>query len=81
VFGDYPDLDYVKDLRAHRPAAQYRGARVLHEDRRLPVGNPAAQQGYISTNYTFVARDMAGAGHERDRPGRGCARKDGDACG
>jgi hypothetical protein len=23
------------------------------------LGNPAAQQGYISTNYTFVARDMA----------------------
>jgi hypothetical protein len=31
-----------------------------------------AQQGYISTNYTFVARDMA-AGHERDRAGRGRA--------
>jgi hypothetical protein len=23
------------------------------------LGNEAAQQGYISTNYTFVARDMA----------------------
>ena len=23
------------------------------------LGNSAAQQGYISTNYTFVARDMA----------------------
>jgi hypothetical protein len=39
------------------------------------LGNPAAQQGYISTNYTFVARDMARAGHERDRPGRGRARR------
>jgi hypothetical protein len=57
VFADYPDLDYVKDLRGPA-AAQHRGARVLHEDRRLPAATPVAQQGYISTNYTFVARDM-----------------------
>jgi acyl-CoA hydrolase len=37
VFADYPDLQYVKDLQRRRhAAAQHRGARVLHEDRRLP---------------------------------------------
>ena len=58
VFGDYPDLDYVKDLRAHRlpPNVEVQEFFLKTGDY---VGNLAAQQGYISTNYTFVARDMA----------------------
>jgi len=58
VFGDYPDLDYVKDLRAHAlpPNVEVREFFMKTGDY---VGNDAAQQGYISTNYTFVARDMA----------------------
>lgn len=58
VFGDYPDLDYVKDLRAHAlpPNVEVREFFMKTGDY---VGNAAAQQGYISTNYTFVARDMA----------------------
>ena len=57
VFGDYPDLDYVKDLRgAGLPP------NIAVREFFLKTGdylhNTVAQQGYISTNYTFVARDM-----------------------
>ena len=58
VFGDYPDLDYVKDLRAGQLPDHIR----VHEFF-LKTGdylnNAVAQQNYMSTNYTFVARDMA----------------------
>jgi acyl-CoA hydrolase len=58
VFGDYPDLDYVKDARAGAlpPNIEVREFYFKTGDY---LGNLAAQQGYISTNYTFVARDMA----------------------
>ncbi len=58
VFADYPDLDYVKDLRAGRlpPNVEVREFFMKTGDY---LGNPAAQQNYISTNYTFVVRDMA----------------------
>ena len=58
VFADYPDLDYVKDSRAGTlpPNIEVREFFMKTGDY---LGNPAAQQGYISTNYTFVARDMA----------------------
>ena len=58
VFGDYPDLDYVKDSRAGRlpPNIEVREFFMKTGDY---LGNSAAQLGYISTNYTFVARDMA----------------------
>ena len=57
VFGDYPDLDYVKDGRAGAlpPNIEVREFFFKTGDY---LGNLAAQQGYISTNYTFVARDM-----------------------
>ena len=57
VFGDYPDLDYVKDLRGPGlpPHIQVREFFMKTGDY---LGNAAAQLGYISTNYTFVARDM-----------------------
>ncbi|MBI5258408.1 MAG: acetyl-CoA hydrolase [Burkholderiales bacterium] len=57
VFGDYPDLDYVKDLRGPGlpPHIQVREFFMKTGDY---LGNTTAQQGYISTNYTFVARDM-----------------------
>lgn len=57
VFGDYPDLDYVKDLRGPGlpPNIQVREFFMKTGDY---LGNSAAQQAYISTNYTFVARDM-----------------------
>ncbi len=58
VFADYPDLEYVKDLRAGKlpPNIEVREFFMKTGDY---LGNPAAQQGYISTNYTFVVRDMA----------------------
>jgi acyl-CoA hydrolase len=58
VFADYPDLDYVKDARAGTlpPHIEVREFFFKTGDY---LNNLAAQQGYISTNYTFVARDMA----------------------
>lgn len=58
VFGDYPDLEYVKDSRAGKlpPNVEVREFFMKTGDY---LGNSAAQLGYISTNYTFVARDMA----------------------
>lgn len=58
VFADYPDLLYVKDLRAGTlpPNIEVREFFMKTGDY---LGNPVAQQNYISTNYTFVARDMA----------------------
>ena len=57
VFGDYPDLDYVKDLRGAGLPPNI----SVHEFF-MKTGdylqNEVAQQGHISTNYTFVARDM-----------------------
>lgn len=58
VFADYPDLDYVKDSRAgHLPPNIHVREFFLKTGDYL--GNDLAQQSYISTNYTFVARDMA----------------------
>jgi acyl-CoA hydrolase len=61
VFEDYPDLDYVKDLRAGQLPAHI----AVHEFF-LKTGDylhhPQAQQDYICTNYTFAARDMVAAG-------------------
>lgn len=58
VFEDYPDLDYVKDLRAGKlpPNIEVREFFMKTGDY---LGNEAAQMHYISTNYTFAARDMA----------------------
>ena len=58
VFGDYPDLQYVKDLRAHRLPPNVEVCEFFMKTGDY-LGNDEAQQRYISTNYTFVARDMA----------------------
>ena len=57
IFGDYPDLDYVKDLRGPGlpPNIEVREFFMKTGDY---LGNSAAQRAHISTNYTFVARDM-----------------------
>jgi acyl-CoA hydrolase len=57
VFADYPDLEYVKDLRGPGlpPNIEVREFFMKTGDY---LNNTVAQQGYISTNYTFVARDM-----------------------
>jgi acyl-CoA hydrolase len=58
LFGNYPDLEYALDLRAgaQPPNVEVREFFMKTGDY---LNNPSAQQGYISTNYTFVARDMA----------------------
>ena len=57
LFADYPDLDYVRDLRANALPAHIE-VREFFMKTGDWLGNAVAQQGYISTNYTFVARDM-----------------------
>lgn len=57
VFKDYPDLDYVKDLRAGRLPPHIEVSEFFFKTGDY-LGNERAQQAYISTNYTFVARDM-----------------------
>jgi acyl-CoA hydrolase len=61
VFGGYPDLDYVKDLRGRRLPANIE-VREFFLKTGDYLDNPLAQQHYISTNYTFVARDMLSQG-------------------
>ncbi len=61
VWAGYPRLEYLDDL----------GARKLPENIRViefymraasQLGNPIAQQDYISSNYTHAARDIVGRG-------------------
>lgn len=58
VFADYPDLDYATDLRAHALPSNVEVCEFFMKTGDY-IGNDVAQQNYISTNYTFVARDMA----------------------
>ncbi|HKP56472.1 MAG TPA: acetyl-CoA hydrolase/transferase C-terminal domain-containing protein [Polyangiales bacterium] len=61
VFGDYPDLEYELDRAAQRLPENVRviefyvtAGKFLH--------NPVAQQDYIASNYTHVARDLLARG-------------------
>jgi acyl-CoA hydrolase len=61
VFGDYPDLDYEQDRQAGTLPPNvdilefyFPAGRFMHND--------YAQQNYICSNYTHVARDMMDAG-------------------
>ena len=61
VFGDYPDLDYEQDRQAGTLPPNvdilefyFPAGKLLHND--------YAQQNYICSNYTHVARDMMDAG-------------------
>jgi len=58
VFADYPDMDYVSDARSGRlpPNIEVQEFFMKTGDY---LGNAEQQQRYISTNYTFAARDMA----------------------
>ena len=57
VFGDYPDLDYVKAQRGAGLPPNITVREFFFKTGDY-LGNATAQQDYISTNYTFVARDM-----------------------
>ena len=57
VFGDYPGLDYMHDLRTGEVPENI----VIHEfffKSGAMLDNDLAQQNYISTNYTHSVRDL-----------------------
>ena len=57
VFGDYPDLDYVRDSRHGRMPANIQIYEFFMKTGDY-LDNPVAQQHYIYSNYSHVARDM-----------------------
>ena len=61
VFGDYPELEYMQALRAGRLAPNVELSEFYFKSGSM-LGVHAAQQHYISSNYTHVARDMLAAG-------------------
>ena len=61
VFGDAPELDYVRDQRAGTVPGNV-SIREFFFAPASQLGNPRAQQDYISTNYTFAARDVFAQG-------------------
>lgn len=61
VFGDYPELDYMRALRSGSLPANIEVSEFYFKSGSM-LGVPAAQQAYISSNYTHVARDMLAAG-------------------
>ena len=61
VFGNYPDLDYVVDLKNNKVPNNI----SVHEFFLKSgdwLNHSAAQQHYINSNYTHIARDMAAKG-------------------
>ena len=61
VFADYPDLEYVKDLRGPGLPPNIEVSEVFMKTGDY-LGNPVAQRSYISSNYTHIARDMLSQG-------------------
>ena len=61
VFEDYPDLEYVKDLRGAGLPPNIEVCEVFMKTGDY-LGNDVAQQSYMSTNYTHIARDMESRG-------------------
>lgn len=76
VFGDYPDPEYLGDLRAGRLPRNVELSEFYFKSGSM-LGIASAQQEYLSSNYTHVARDMLAAGMnvvlqavgKEDRPG------------
>ena len=61
VFGDCPDLDYMLDLRANQLPPNVQVKEFFFKPG-SNLNNAHAQQHYISTNYTFAARDVFNQG-------------------
>ncbi|PTU31489.1 acetyl-CoA hydrolase/transferase C-terminal domain-containing protein [Stenotrophobium rhamnosiphilum] len=57
VFGDCPPLEYVRDQRKRRLPSNVRVVEFFFKPG-SQMGNEGAQRDYISTNYTFAARDI-----------------------
>ena len=61
VFGDYPDLDYVKAERAGRLPANVE-IREFYLQAGAWLGVDSVQQHYMSVNYTHVVRELTALG-------------------
>lgn len=61
IFGDYPDLDYVADLKADRVPDNIEISEFFFQPGAM-LGRGHAQHHYRSTNYTHVARDLLANG-------------------
>ena len=61
VFGDCPPLHYVRDQRKRCLPANVRVMEFFFKPG-SQMGNDGAQRDYISTNYTFAARDIFNRG-------------------
>ncbi len=61
LFGDYEELDYMKALRAGTMPANIEVSEFYFKAGAMK-NIPSAQQHYISSNYTHVARDLVNAG-------------------
>src|SRR6266571_4559455 len=61
AFAGVPELDYMRDLRSGRLPANVELSEFYFRPGAM-LGVPAAQQSYISSNYTHVARDMRAGG-------------------
>ena len=57
VYGDYEELDYLRDSRAGRVPDNIQLIEFYVQPA-AELGNAYAQQNYISSNYTHIARDM-----------------------
>ena len=57
IFGDYPDLDYVKDRHTGQLPKNVEVVEFFLKSGDY-LNNDYAQQHYLSSNYTHVARDM-----------------------
>ena len=61
VWPGYPRLEYLDDLQGRRLPPNVRVIEFYMQSG-AELHNPLAQQNYISSNYTHVARDMIGRG-------------------
>ena len=57
VFGNYPDLEYAVDLRTGQTPPNFEVAEFFFKPGGF-MNVPMQQQNYISTNYTYAARDL-----------------------
>lgn len=61
VFADYPELDFLHDLRASQLPANIRVEQFFMQPGSL-LHSPQAQQDYVSSNYSHAARDINAKG-------------------
>ncbi|MBA1204066.1 acetyl-CoA hydrolase/transferase family protein [Pseudomonas capeferrum] len=61
VFGDYEELDYLADLRSDTLAPNIRVEQFFMQPGSL-LNSAAAQQDYVSSNYSHAARDINAKG-------------------